>query len=70
MQHVRGQNQLISDATGVIAEGDGTGHRDMEKKRMPRRKLPRKIVLWAPAIAIALVLAIWALGAIDFLTAQ
>jgi hypothetical protein len=40
---------------------------DMGRTTMPPRKLPRNIVLWAPAIAIAIVLAIWAFGAIDFL---
>jgi|GEM_PF-3021627 len=40
----------------------------MGSTTMAPRKLPRNIMLWAPAIAIALVLAIWALGAIDFLS--
>jgi hypothetical protein len=70
MQQVRHHNSLVAGVVKPIFGGDRSGHNDMEKTIMPLRKIPRNIVLWAPVIAIALVLAIWALGAIDFLASQ
>ena len=70
MHHVRHQTALTGNVLDPNAGGDRPVHSDMENLQMLPRKLPPNIVLWAPAIAIALVLAIWALGAIDFLFSQ